>query len=279
MKLYPESFRDVTIFLIPRCTIMKTLISVYVFFSFCSVNAQNSRDTLSIYFDFNSHALNTKAIGKLTLFNSSDHGSINVVIAHCDTSGSKKYNLNLAQQRIDAVLELIDSTAQSTIAEGENVSSKVINYDAALFRRVDIIYDASSSLSESKSPLTLKESFEAFIGTEEKKRVTIDLSILFYPGEAVLLPESASEVLELYRILKHNPTIDVHIHGHVCCGENYILSKNRANEVYNYCLSKGISRTRMKYTGHSNSQPKVWPEVTAEDKDSNRRVSVEFTKR
>lgn len=255
---------------------MKTLLSIFVFFSFCSVNAQNSQDTLSIYFDFNSHVLTSLATERLSVFNKSEHGFVKFVIAHCDTSGTNKYNLNLAQQRINTVLNIIDSTSQSTIAEGENVSSKSVNYDAALFRRVDVIYTSTSSVSK---PPSLKESFETFISDEELKKITIDLTILFYPGEAILLPESTSEVLQLYRILKYNPNIDIHIHGHVCCGENYILSKNRANEVYNYCLSKGISRTRMKYTGHSNSQPKVWPEVTAEDKDANRRVSVEFAKR
>ena len=252
---------------------MKTLLSILVFFSFCSAYAQNSQDTLSIYFELNSSVLTVNEAKNLNAFNSGEHGAILLVVAHCDTSGTKNYNLKLAQRRLDIVLAEIDSTANSTIAEGENISSKAKNYDAAFYRRVDIIYS-----NEPETPLTLVESFDAFKDKPEVKLLRFDLSILFYPGEDKMLPESFPEIVELYRIMKHNPTIHIHIHGHVCCGQNYVLSKNRANVVYRYMLEKRISGKRMKYTGHSNTLPKIWPEVTAEDKDQNRRVSVEFSK-
>ena len=258
---------------------MKTLFSIFVFFSFCSVNAQNSQDTLSIYFEFNSHALTSEANESIKHFNSSEHGSVILVVAHCDTVGTPSYNIKLANRRLKAVLGYVDSTAKISIAEGEKNSSQSKHYDAGLFRRVDIIYTSSAEpIVALSNSLNLRASFNAFIEDPEAKKVTIDLKLLFYQGESILLPESGEEVLELYRLLKHNPTIEIHLHGHVCCGGNYVLSKNRANAVFNYCLSKGISSSRMKYTGHSNSQPKVWPELTLDDRDANRRVSVEFTK-
>ena len=90
---------------------MKTLLSIIVFFSFCSVNAQNSQDTLSVYFDFNKSTLSGASNEDLMEFNTSEHMTVIRVVAHCDTSGSQAYNLKLAQKRLDAVLLKIDSTA------------------------------------------------------------------------------------------------------------------------------------------------------------------------
>lgn len=252
---------------------MKTFLSIFVFFSYFCANAQNSQDTLSIYFDFNSSSLTSEAKETLDTFNSSEHGPILSVVAHCDTSGTKNYNLKLAQQRLDVVLAEVDSTAKSTIAQGEKISSKAKNYDAAYFRRVDII--STGSMSEDA---TLTEVFDEFFNDSDLKRVNIDMTILFYEGESRMTPESVPEVEELYKLMKLNPTINVHIHGHVCCGNNYILSKNRAYAVYMYLLSRKISGKRMKYTGHSNSIPKAWPEDTPEAKNANRRVGLEFNK-
>ncbi|MDC1385495.1 OmpA family protein [Crocinitomicaceae bacterium] len=252
---------------------MKTLLSLFVFFSFCSVNAQNSQDTLSIYFDFNKSTISSASSEDLMEFNASEHMTIISVVAHCDTSGSQAYNLKLAQKRLDAVLLKIDSTATTTIAQGEKISSKAKNYDAQFYRRVDIIYS-----DKSKEPLSLTESVVEFIESKDVK-LNIDLKILFYPGEARLLPECFSEVQEFLSIMKKNPNLEVHIHGHVCCGPNYILSKNRAHGIYMYLLENRINAKRMKYTGHSNTQPRKWPENTVENRDANRRVSLEFTKK
>ncbi len=252
---------------------MKTLLSIFVFFSFCSVNAQNSQDTLSVYFDFNKSTLSGASNEDLMEFNTSEHATIISIVAHCDTSGSQAYNLKLAQKRLDAVLLKIDSTANTTIAQGEKISSKAKNYDAQFYRRVDIIYS-----DKSKEPPSLTESIAEFVESTETK-LNIDLKILFYPGEARLLPECFSEVQEFLAIMKKNPSLDVHIHGHVCCGPNYILSKNRANAIYMYMLENRISSKRMKYTGHSNTQPRKWPENTVENRDANRRVSLVFSKK
>lgn len=252
---------------------MKTLLSLFVFFSFCSVNAQNSQDTLSVYFDFNKSILSDASNKELIEFNASQHMTIISVVAHCDTSGSQPYNLKLAQKRLDAVLLKIDSTANSTIAQGEKISSKAKNYDAQFYRRVDIIY---SDKPEKKPSLT--ESVAEFVESSNTK-LNIDLKILFYPGEARLLPECFSEVQEFLAIMKQNPLLDVHIHGHVCCGPNYILSKNRAHAIYMYMLENRINAKRMKYTGHSNTQPRKWPENTIENRDENRRVSLVFSKK
>lgn len=252
---------------------MKTLISLFVFFSFCSVNAQNSQDTLSVYFDFNKSTLSGTTIEDLMELNISEHMRIISVVAHCDTSGSQAYNLMLAQKRLDAVLLKIDSTANSTIAQGEKVSSKAKDYDAQFYRRVDIIY-----WLKTKEQQSLTESIAEFVKSPDIS-LNFDLKILFYPGEARLLPKCFSEVQELLAIMKQNRLLDVHIHGHVCCGPNYILSKNRAHAIYMYLLENRINAKRMKYTGHSNTQPRKWPENTIENRDANRRVSLEFSKK
>lgn len=257
-----------------RCISMKTLLSIFVFFSFFCTSAQISQDTLSIYFDLDISSLDSSAIKQIREFNSSNHGEIVLIEAHCDTSGTTVYNMMLAFDRMTNVVNAIDSTAESNIAHGESISAEALEYDPALYRRVDIIYNSKKDLSK----LPWDEQLKAFVSDSTIKHTFIDINILFFPGEAIMKKPSYADVEKLYKYMRNNPEITVHIHGHVCCGHNYVLSKNRAHAVYMYLLERRISYKRMKYTGHSNTVPKVWPEDSAEAKDANRRVSLEFSK-
>ena len=52
------------------------------------------------------------------------------------------------------------------------------------------------------------------------------------------------------------------------------LSSRRAKAIYDYLVSKGINRDRLKYIGLGNANPVVKEENTEADKELNRRVEV-----
>ena len=116
--------------------------------------------------------------------------------------------------------------------------------------------------------------FVNFLQDSTVQEATIEISILFVPGQDVFLKESEPELWALYDFLNYNPTIEVDIHGHVCCSDDYELSVERAYAVYEFVTKRGVSPKRLSYEGHSNHQPAVSPELTEEDMKQNRRVSV-----
>ncbi|HCC85771.1 MAG TPA: hypothetical protein DEQ06_04115, partial [Porphyromonadaceae bacterium] len=77
--------------------------------------------------------------------------------------------------------------------------------------------------------------------------------------------------------LLNNPDTDVKIYGHTdSTGSDAInnpLSQRRAESVYNYLLSKGVSGSRMVSEGFGSTQP-VADNNTAAGRAENRRVEV-----
>jgi outer membrane protein OmpA-like peptidoglycan-associated protein len=90
--------------------------------------------------------------------------------------------------------------------------------------------------------------------------------------------QSHAEVRKLYEYLLVNPTVQVLVRGHVCCGNNMRISKRRAKSVYTELKRLGISKDRLDFVGLSNKEPLVFPEKTNADRQRNRRVDVVFSK-
>ena len=75
--------------------------------------------------------------------------------------------------------------------------------------------------------------------------------------------------------LEINPTVKISIHGHTDNvgdnNDNLALSKNRAREVQNYLISKGINESRLSYDGFGETQP-IASNETEEGRAKNRRT-------
>ena len=80
--------------------------------------------------------------------------------------------------------------------------------------------------------------------------------------------------MRLYDFLAENNEVYAFIRGHVCCAQDPELSTARAYVVYSTLLRKGIPVERISYQGFSNTIPAVYPEITDEDRQRNRRVDV-----
>lgn len=111
----------------------------------------------------------------------------------------------------------------------------------------------------------------------------------FQPGKHRILNEAKPVLKKLLTIMQENPTLQIEIQGHICCGKKggedgiddethkFNLSWTRAQFVYDYLIEHGIDKSRLTYKGYAMSQPLVYPEKTIQDQIKNRRVEVLIT--
>ncbi|MDD2511920.1 MAG: OmpA family protein [Proteiniphilum sp.] len=111
----------------------------------------------------------------------------------------------------------------------------------------------------------------------EAIKVTFESGILFSTNSSTLNTASRISLDKFATSLLNNPDTDVKIYGHTdSTGSDAInnpLSQRRAESVYGYLLSKGVSGTRMISEGFGSSQP-VADNNTVAGRAENRRVEV-----
>lgn len=111
----------------------------------------------------------------------------------------------------------------------------------------------------------------------EAIKVTFESGILFATNSSTLNAASRTSLDKFAASLQNNPDTDVEIFGHTdSTGSDAInnpLSVRRAESVYNYLASKGVSGLRMSFEGFGSAQP-VADNSTADGRSQNRRVEV-----
>ncbi|MCS7152393.1 MAG: OmpA family protein [Bacteroidia bacterium] len=103
--------------------------------------------------------------------------------------------------------------------------------------------------------------------------------ILFKPNSPLLEPSSYPILDQIADFLKKNPQVRLRIHGHTDIGDpdprhNQRLSEERAINVRQYLIRKGIDPSRLEAVGHGNTQP-IADNRTPEGRAQNRRVEFE----
>jgi len=103
--------------------------------------------------------------------------------------------------------------------------------------------------------------------------------ILFKPNSPQLEPSSYAVLDEIAEFLRKNPRVKLRIHGHTDIGDpdpryNQRLSEERAINVRQYLIRKGISPDRLEAIGHGNTKP-IADNKTPEGRAQNRRVEFE----
>lgn len=270
---------------------MKILLTtLFLIISFLGLS-QPGQDTVHIYFDFDSDTPLSNSLEKLLEFNKEyevQQFHIKEIRSHTDTTGSRSYNEALSKRRLKSVKEQLTMPLEGcTMAfVGENEATISKNYKPEQFRRVDIIYSFPLPPLEVEIPephnaldkKNIESELSTFVDDTTSTEILIQLSVNFVPGQDILLPGEEQELFRLLSFMVDNPNIKAHIRGHVCCADNMELSIQRAFVVYEFLVKHYISPTRLSYDGYSNTIPFTWPEVTEEDKISNRRVDVVFKK-
>jgi len=221
---------------------------------------QFQKDTLVFYFTLNDSDVSTLTINKKALEKAKtiDLGQNVELIGFADTLGTKIYNKNLADQRIQSVLTSIGSdfnTIKTTIVGETSVYGEQANN-----RCVILIYDKKEIAKKKEVPLI-------------KTLDTLILNLIFIRNKDILLPESRPEVDRLYALVDSTNYISIQIHGHICCGSGMKLSQDRASRIQKYLIRHGVDADKITSYGHSNFQPRV-PQNGEANKQINRRVEV-----
>lgn len=111
------------------------------------------------------------------------------------------------------------------------------------------------------------------------EKVTLK-NIFFENGRYYILPESFPELNKLAQYLIRNPTMEVQINGHSdnsgSKNKNQRLSEQRAREVFEYLIKKGV-QNKLYFKGFGSSMP-IASNETDDGMAKNRRVEFEIIK-
>lgn len=263
---------------------MKTITLIFLLFVGLNCLAQETK-TLHLYFHVGDYSLTKQSKKSLdSLFNvmSGEDLLITNVSAFCDTTGSVEMNRILGNNRLETVFKYLTTkganiNSKNSFGEEYPLDKNVKNYRN--WRRVDVSYIVSQPVrvEEVEIPSSNKFANVNLDSLVENTSDAIVLDIQFVPGQDVLLPGSENEIWRLYDFLSANPKAFAFIRGHVCCANDPFLSAARAYAVYTMLTNQGISPTRLKYQGFSNTLPRA-EEIDEESRQLNRRVDVVFSK-
>ena len=107
--------------------------------------------------------------------------------------------------------------------------------------------------------------------------VSINLNINFETGSSKIEgADSFTQLNKVLNLLNKDPKIKVEINGHTdnngAKEDNKILSVDRAKNVMDYLISKGIKAARLTYSGFGDTKP------ISDNKAMNRRVEFVFVR-
>lgn len=274
-----------------RCPVVLLLLLLCLYHT---TGAATKGDTVKVYFDLNIPSLNITArqhLDSLAYHNIIPPNKRYGIIGYADYLGSDSANITLSQNRANAVQEYLlglgvrkDSIA-IVMGKGKVNRNMTDNTGYPEDRRVDIIIGGFKPAPPVKKQVT--ETKKTIDITKLQKNQTIALdNIFFQPGSHKILDQSTTVLVNLYLTMKDNPTLKINIEGHICCLQNtthdgydydaqeWRLSENRAKAIYDYLVTKGINKDRMRYEGFGLHKPLKWPERSVADENMNRRVEI-----
>lgn len=121
----------------------------------------------------------------------------------------------------------------------------------------------------------LDRDVDIFLERVEIVKPIVLQNIYYDYDKAELRPESVQELDRLIALMRDNPGISIQIGSHTDTNAseayNDGLSERRAASVVNYLLANDIPPTRITSRGYGESQPLIYPELSDEDEQANRR--------
>jgi outer membrane protein OmpA-like peptidoglycan-associated protein len=181
------------------------------------------------------------------------------VTMHNDFVAHRKIEIAEARAREAYLLE--QQKAMGANSADARLASRTAEADAANRR--------AAQLSAELAALNAKPS---------PRGMVITLSdVLFANGKSTLTPAADSNVNKLFDFLINNPDRKLLIEGHTdsvgSAQSNMLLSQSRAQSVFGYLISRGISANRLSMQGMGESSP-VSTNASAEGRQQNRRVEI-----
>jgi len=253
---------------------------ILVFLAMCILSFSNyaQKDTLSIYFESGESSLSSSHKIAITnafeSINKSKQSEVQI-IGYADSKGTIDKNKELSESRASNTYTFIINTfGQSSFLSIKHRGDGEINslISSSKKRRVIIIF------SKEVKPLINEQSIISNLQVGEC--LALD-NLIFEPGQHYLKKESIPYLFELFEILKTESSIKASIEGHVWdfyVGDSpeeiekaKLLSENRAKNIYEFLIRRGISANRLSYIGYGIDRP--LPKTTR-DPSKNRRVEI-----
>lgn len=244
-----------------------------------------SQIQISVCFGFNKASLDSVDILKMdSIISRNDIVSASIE-ANSDTVGSVGFNRSLSFKRANAIKKLLSRKLTSRMIEiksnGEEFATDD-NQDLNRCAKVIIYLKGVKSVSNN---LSLPDDLSSLRSGSFLRIPNLN----FYPGKHILLPGSFKTLEQLFGILNRDKNIEIELGGHICClpenqDDGYdddtktdSLSFNRAKEVYNYLVQKGIEKSRLSYKGYG-AKKKLVEENSENARSINRRVEIKILK-
>jgi len=263
---------------------MKYLIYILLFVTQFSFSQEEF--THDVYFDTDKYIVPLTEENRLLLFISSlDTIPIQKVAIYgfTDDRGSNEYNLELSQNRANAIKETfagygIDPILITNVNGKGEILLKVLNEEEVhqirgLNRKVEIIVTKKAPIKKVKEVVKTIDN-SVIIDERPKEKTTDDIKkgtikkgdkirldkIYFKTSYSYVTSDSKKTLEALAKVLVKNDNVYFTIQGHVCCTQNSRdavdkktrkrnLSVARAQYIYNYLAKKGVDKKRMKYVG------------------------------
>jgi outer membrane protein OmpA-like peptidoglycan-associated protein len=267
----------------------------FLIFSFNSLMAQSNQKHV-VYFETDKYKVLETEKNRLLFFMQSlqiEKIKRISIYGFCDDRGSDQYNLNLSQNRADAIKQIFSSTGineqliSNVDGKGEIllkiIATEDLNVIRGLNRKVEI--EVEYNILKKEKPKEVKDDRKKPITLESDLRVGDKIvleKILFRTGYSYILKESIPVLEKIARTLRNKNNVYFTIKGHVCCtahGRDAVdrgtgkrnLSFARARYIYEYLMKNGIAKKRMKYVGLKHKYP------LGGDPRFDRRVEIEIT--
>lgn len=177
------------------------------------------------------------------------------VIDTFNTDQRARYEFALEAENTYVVL----GNAPDYFANEEEVSTMGIEENTELVQNIDIELDPINV----GQPIVLPNIYYDF-------------------DEYYLRPDALIELTELIKLLNDNPNIDIEMGSHTDSNGtepyNFDLSDKRAKAVVKFLVENGITPDRLSWFGYGESQMMIFPEMTPEDEQANRRTEFRVMK-
>ena len=267
----------------------------FLIFSFSSLMAQSNQKHV-VYFETDKYKVLETEKNRLLFFMQSlqiEKIKRISIYGFCDDRGSDQYNLNLSQNRADAIKQIFSSTGineqliSNVDGKGEIllkiIATEDLNVIRGLNRKVEI--EVEYNILKKEKTKEVKDDRKKPITLESDLRVGDKIvleKILFRTGYSYILKESIPVLEKIARTLRNKNNVYFTIKGHVCCtahGRDAVdrgtgkrnLSFARDRYIYEYLMKNGIAKKRMKYVGLKHKYP------LGGDPRFDRRVEIEIT--
>ncbi len=265
------------------------LLIVKYFFS------QNQNDTLRLYYLINQYKSSAQFYKLDSMLNQlGDKKLLLNINGYADFLSSNSYNKLLSSRRALSVKKYIQSKKLNissieikALGEVNSKSQTNLIVGQPNQRRVDVIIvnDIKSNNDQTKKQNNISnKKINSTIILKKGERTTLE-GLSFEPGRHYLLPQSRPVLESLLETLLKSEDLKIEIQGHICCkgdsddgfdldSNNNKLSENRAKVVYDFLIKNGIEANRLNFVGFGHTQPKVFPELSPDDEQANRRVEI-----